>query len=936
MNLSKIYWSKEDLPNDLFILLQNLSSSNKLKIRELYDKHYEKPLKINKKNKKQLLIDKNKARIDDKIFQKDREIINNFKNSKSLDFINWIDSCNSEKGKEELKLEALKKFVKNNKEINKIEILIQLKGDLIEDKSHKKFYQKYFNKIKELNLKRIQLKFLGNKLPPLDFYNNNEFKLENWQIEVINLIKSKQSVLVCAPTSSGKTILSTYFSSCQYKILYLVPSKPLAYQVLAIFHKIVDEKLGIFVNDFSYLHEEAQFIVGTPYDIELKLPYLNFKPDLVVYDEIHNLNYEQGDSYQRLIKLLDYNFLALSATIPNSSDVINWWKDIHPKTKIKYIYYKNRFINIQRYLWKNDNKIEKLHPLSCVNKDKIKNGEIVELNLPLTPWDCYTLWDSLKIYDKELYDKLDPEIYFKDILRITLTDSKKYEESIKQELVGMSSDKLEKLLEKYIIIEDEVKETFDIFKLSEELKLKGMIPSIIFNNNSTVCLDMFNQLMEELEKNERKRYPYHYINLEYKHKIYTSFLEKKKKYEENNNLEEKEKKEDKFIEKELENYKKLITERYRNQLNKINKENLPDKDLVKKYLKINYDKDINVKMIEEPDIFEKHPDFIFNKVPMKANKIRSLRKEIIKKLGITINYTNNLIQGLKRGIGIYTKGLPDVYLRIVQELAQNKELGIVFSDDSLALGINMPFKTVIIAGWKNSNTFDSILYHQMIGRAGRRGFDTEGNLVFVNLKWKNLITSQMDKIEGINLPIPKNYNVIKLIENKFSIDNLKKNDLSGVKPNLIDNNYSIYNYNNYNYNLIWKLLKYDDISLLVIDLLNKLEMEIKDGDITKKIEDKILIKIIGIIYRNKNIIEISEVKDEFIEMVYQLISLNKYQVYNLEKKYRIITTITLIGDICKKIFNIIVSENIAYNIKLVFYNLFNRCKTIILKYLELS
>ena len=38
----------------------------------------------------------------------------------------------------------------------------------------------------------------------------------------------------------------------------------------------------------------------------------------------------------------------------------------------------------------------------------------------------------------------------------------------------------------------------------------------------------------------------------------------------------------------------------------------------------------------------------------------ALFEEIIKKTGLKIEYENSLLQGLKRGIGIYTKNLPDI------------------------------------------------------------------------------------------------------------------------------------------------------------------------------------------------------------------------------------------------------------------------------------
>ena len=80
--------------------------------------------------------------------------------------------------------------------------------------------------------------------------------------------------------------------------------------------------------------------------------------------------------------------------------------------------------------------------------------------------------------------------------------------------------------------------------------------------------------------------------------------------------------------------------------------------------------------------------------------------------------------------------MPPTYNMIVQSLAQNGKLGFVIADVSLALGINMPFRSSCILGYKDSNHFDVYNYLQMIGRSGRRGQDREGHIIYGNVDWK--------------------------------------------------------------------------------------------------------------------------------------------------------------------------------------------------------
>ena len=54
--------------------------------------------------------------------------------------------------------------------------------------------------------------------------------------------------------------------------------------------------------------------------------------------------------------------------------------------------------------------------------------------------------------------------------------------------------------------------------------------------------------------------------------------------------------------------------------------------------------------------------------PMSADTIRTVRREIMKTLGIKIPYEHPIFQMLKRGIGLYIENMPDEYKWILQKL----------------------------------------------------------------------------------------------------------------------------------------------------------------------------------------------------------------------------------------------------------------------------
>jgi len=86
------------------------------------------------------------------------------------------------------------------------------------------------------------------------------------------------------------------------------------------------------------------------------------------------------------------------------------------------------------------------------------------------------------------------------------------------------------------------------------------------------------------------------------------------------------------------------------------------------------------------------------------------------------------LEALRRGIGMHYSELNRKYKNAVERLFRVKKLGVVIATGTLALGINMPCKTVIIAG--DQPYLNALEYHQEIGRAGRRTFDNRGHVVF--------------------------------------------------------------------------------------------------------------------------------------------------------------------------------------------------------------
>ena len=93
---------------------------------------------------------------------------------------------------------------------------------------------------------------------------------------------------------------------------------------------------------------------------------------------------------------------------------------------------------------------------------------------------------------------------------------------------------------------------------------------------------------------------------------------------------------------------------------------------------------------------------------------------------------HDFLEGLSRGVAAHHAGMLPTFKECVEELFTSGRCKVVFATETLALGINMPARSVVIeklSKW-NGETHADITpgeYTQLTGRAGRRGIDVEGH-----------------------------------------------------------------------------------------------------------------------------------------------------------------------------------------------------------------
>jgi superfamily II DNA/RNA helicase len=95
---------------------------------------------------------------------------------------------------------------------------------------------------------------------------------------------------------------------------------------------------------------------------------------------------------------------------------------------------------------------------------------------------------------------------------------------------------------------------------------------------------------------------------------------------------------------------------------------------------------------------------------------------------------------MRSGIGIHHGGLLPKYRRVVERLAQTGLIKIISGTDTLGVGVNIPIRTVLIRqlykfDGEKTRILSARQFHQISGRAGRKGFDDHGRVIVQAPEW---------------------------------------------------------------------------------------------------------------------------------------------------------------------------------------------------------
>uniref|UniRef100_A0A1I8FWF1 Helicase ATP-binding domain-containing protein n=1 Tax=Macrostomum lignano TaxID=282301 RepID=A0A1I8FWF1_9PLAT len=592
---------------------------------------------------------------------------------------------------------------------------------------------------------------------------------DTWQRELLDVVDRRESAVIVAPTSSGKTFCSYY---CMKKVLemsdeavavYVAPTKALVNQVQAsISAKFSKPNLtpgmelcGVFTRDYNHKATSCQILVTVPQCLELLLlsPRRQgwaSRIRYVIFDEVHCIGTGIGGIvWEYLLCLIRCPFLALSATISNKDYFHDWLQTIkqfvqvqdstllkqsqpmqpkHKKQqrqkgvalvavegyKVNLVTYSERYSDIRTsvYLPKSGC-VAEVNPCAFLS-DKLLRINGFPRNLKLSPKESTEVWSAaLKCFADDpaavkALQKFKPESFFGN-KPITRTQFRELEVDLKRtvsELLRQSSQAKSTQLLTTIQLNDDQQNVTQQFEFLSDVDIISAFPDLIDRLHSQ------GRLPALVFMNDRK-------GIE---KLAASLVDRA-------NERIKQAVDPKLLERMEKARKAMAIAHKRNR----------DKD---------DSDDENPVDAAERESYYRHRLELRSKIQACAYfKPQAVQESFLKEVLKPLN--ENVTNMIEFGVCYHHAGCSAKHRQAVEMLFRSGHLQVVTATATLALGVHMPCKTVVFAS--DDKFLDALNYHQMAGRSGRRGFDNIGNIVFYGVpasKIAHLIQADLPELKG--------------------------------------------------------------------------------------------------------------------------------------------------------------------------------------------
>ncbi|PNP52574.1 hypothetical protein THARTR1_06921 [Trichoderma harzianum] len=659
--------------------------------------------------------------------------------------------------------------------------LVVTVGDQTQRMSFKFDYSSFKNmKNSMLNFRQMQLEFAAPYMDRrFDSRQDNRvpFNPDAWQIKVLDSTDANNSLLVIAPTSAGKTFISFYAmkkvleESDDGVLVYVAPTKALVNQIAAEigarFTKTYNKQEGksvwaIYTRDYRVQNPTGcQILVTVPHMLQiLLLAPTNAKgPNAwsqrikrIIFDEVHCIGQdEDGVVWEQLLLSAPCPIIALSATIGNPEPFQEWLSQVQKSKGLKLdtVVHTARYSDLRKFIYMP----QEQEPFLGLRRNKtlpvpgLDEGDkpcpdfqfihpVVALtdrartaldDLSLEARDCLRLWESMKkiLSEEELvkFGVPDPSTILPET--ISKSDVLRWEAELKQSLrriiesQGSEFQKIRKLLESCSTQDIPpsvfIRDLESIFHLVVGLHRQDALPALVFHYDTHGC--------EKIAK-----------------LVCAMLLESEKEWKENSA---------EWAQK-VKDYEAWKRSEDSQQSRRVVQRNRGDGGGDSRMTK-------EEQLREEANV-ETSPWASFNpNAPLErfsfadTTKMQALEaNEMIRPLRGVVDVL--LLAALQRGVGVHHSGLNREYRQVVEVMFRKGYLRVVVATGTLALGINMPCKTVIFH--EDSVFLTAQNFRQASGRAGRRGFDLLGNIVFNQIPRERVYEIMSARLPGLNGQFP--------------------------------------------------------------------------------------------------------------------------------------------------------------------------------------
>jgi hypothetical protein len=633
----------------------------------------------------------------------------------------------------------------------------------------------------------------------------SNFIPDGWQRDVLDQLDANKSVFVVAPTSAGKTFISFYAMEQVLRadndgvLVYVAPTKALVNQIAAEVQGRFSKKFpvpgkgvwAIHTRDYRVNNSTGcQILVTVPHILQIMLlspsNAKSWAPRVrrIIFDEIHSIGQaEDGVVWEQLLLLSPCPIIALSATVGNPEQFNDWLTDTQKAlgSDLKMIQHSTRYSDLRKYMYEPPKVFrfsglgksygvglgldgllgfDAFHPASSL----VDKSRGMPDDLALEPRDCLSLWNAMIKFQTDEYkvpESLNPakalpscirkadifawEKSLKKLLLQWLADRNSPIDSVIQELTpsftdlssGKTSSSTSSTSEGDFVDPLDLKAT--TLPLLYQLHKRRALPAILFNYDRAQCEEIASAVLSQLVEAETlwKEGPQ-----------WKRLMEGYEKYQEMK---------DKKSRKPAKPSKKTKGD---------------DDDGGSKVDRMREESSDGASIYDLFDPEAPQADFSFAN-PKQLQKVeldeyvRSLRWK---------NVREELIDLLRRGIGVHHAGMNRKYRQCVEMLFRKGFLRVVIATGTLSLGINMPCATVVFSG--SSVFLTALNFRQAAGRSGRRGFDLLGNVVFQGISREQasrLLSSRLPELTG-HFPITTT-----LVLRLFTLLNDSKNSPYAVR-----------------------------------------------------------------------------------------------------------------------------------------------------------